>query len=140
ARFNARGKASRESSRTSRSGISPESYLATKDSHSQRGILVIPASRMRSASWTGCKPERCPMPDVIYEIVQHDGGWAYKVDGVFSEPFPTHAEALAAARSAPEEQEIPGDMEDIEYEDEKGEWHTETVSGRDRPHTVVKDT
>ena len=33
------------------------------------------------------------MPDVIYEVVQHDGGWAYKVDGVFSETFPTHAEA-----------------------------------------------
>jgi hypothetical protein len=30
-------------------------------------------------------------------------------------------------------------MEDIEYEDEKGNWHTETVGGRDRPHTVVKD-
>jgi hypothetical protein len=79
------------------------------------------------------------MPDVIYEIVQHDGGWAYKVDGVFSETFPTRAEALAAANLAAEEQEIPGDMEDIEYEDEKGKWHTETVSGRDRPHTVVKD-
>ena len=25
------------------------------------------------------------MSDVIYEIVQHDGGWAYKVDGVFSD-------------------------------------------------------
>jgi hypothetical protein len=34
------------------------------------------------------------MSDVTYEIVEHDGGWAYKVDGVFSEPFPTHAEAL----------------------------------------------
>jgi hypothetical protein len=79
------------------------------------------------------------MPDVIYEVVQHDGGWAYKVDGVFSETFPTHAEALAAAKLAAEEQEIPGDIEDIEYEDEKAEWHTETVSGRDRPHTVVKD-
>ncbi len=45
------------------------------------------------------------MPDVIYEIVQHDGGWAYKVDGVFSESFPTHAEALAAAQAAAEEQE-----------------------------------
>jgi hypothetical protein len=30
------------------------------------------------------------MPDITYEIVQHDGGWAYKVDGVFSETFPTH--------------------------------------------------
>jgi len=79
------------------------------------------------------------MSDVIYEIVEHDGGWAYKVDGVFSEPYSTHAEALAAAKLAAEEQEKPGDMENIEYEDEKGEWHTETVSGRDRPHTVVKD-
>jgi hypothetical protein len=71
------------------------------------------------------------MPDVTYEIVQHDGGWAYKVNGVFSETFSTHAEALAAARAASEET--------IEYEDDKGKWHTETASGRDRPHTVVKD-
>jgi Uncharacterized protein conserved in bacteria (DUF2188) len=48
------------------------------------------------------------MPDVTYEIVEHDGGWAYKVNGVFSEPFPTHAEALAAAQVAAGEQEIPG--------------------------------
>jgi hypothetical protein len=79
------------------------------------------------------------MSDVTYEIVEHDGGWAYKVDGVFSEPFPTHAEALAAARAAAQEQEIPGHMETIEYEDDKGKWHTETASGRDRPHTVVRD-
>ena len=70
------------------------------------------------------------MPKVTYEIVQHDGGWAYKVNGVFSEPFSTHAEALAAARAAAEEQEIPGHT---------GKWHTETARGRDRPHTVVKD-
>ena len=48
------------------------------------------------------------MHDIVYEIVQHDGGWAYKVNGVFSEPFPTHAEALAAAQVAAAEQEIPG--------------------------------
>ena len=36
-------------------------------------------------------------PDVTYEIVQHDGGWAYKANGAFSEPFPTHAEALMSA-------------------------------------------
>ncbi len=80
------------------------------------------------------------MPDIIYEIVQHDGGWAYKFNGVFSEPYPTHAEALAAAQAAAAEQEIPGDRETIEYEDDKGEWHTETVSGRDRPHATVKDS
>jgi hypothetical protein len=41
-----------------------------------------------------------------------------------------------AARAAAEEQEVP---ETIEYEDDKGKWHTETASGRDRPHTAVKD-
>jgi hypothetical protein len=65
--------------------------------------------------------ERCPMPDVTYEIVQHE---AYKVDGVFSETFPTHAEALAAAEAAAEEQEVPGHTETIEYQDDKGKWHT----------------
>jgi hypothetical protein len=79
------------------------------------------------------------MADVTYEIVQHDGGWAYKVNGVFSEPFMTHDEALAAAQAAAAEQEIPGYAETIEYEDDKSKWHTETVSGRDRPHTVIKD-
>ena len=58
---------------------------------------------------------------------------------MFSETFSTHAEALAAARAASVEQEIPGHTETIEYEDDKGKWHTETASGRDRPHTVVKD-
>jgi len=80
------------------------------------------------------------MSHVTYQIVQHDGGWAYKVDGVFSEPFPTHADALAAAKAAAEEQRIPGHTEVIEYEDEKGKWHTETASGRDRPATDVKDS
>jgi hypothetical protein len=73
-------------------------------------------------------------------IVEHDGGWAYKVNAVFSETFPTHAEALAAAQAAAEEQEVPGHTATIEYEDDKGKWHTETASGRDRRHTVVKDT
>jgi hypothetical protein len=43
---------------------------------------------------------------------------------VFSEPFPTHAEALAAARAAAQEQEVPGHMETIEYEDDKGAGET----------------
>jgi hypothetical protein len=79
------------------------------------------------------------MSNVTYEIAQHDDGWAYKVDGVFSETYPTHAAALAAAQAAANEQEVPGHTETIEYEDDKGKWHTETASGRDRPHTVVKD-
>ena len=30
------------------------------------------------------------MAKVTYEIVEHDGGWAYRVDGVYSETFPSH--------------------------------------------------
>jgi hypothetical protein len=80
------------------------------------------------------------MAHVTYRIVQHDDGWAYTVNGVFSEPFPTYAEALEAARTAAAEQRSPGYKEVIEYEDEKGRWHTETASGRDRPETEVQDT
>ena len=80
------------------------------------------------------------MAHVTYQIVQHDGGWAYKVDGVFSEPYPTHDEALAAARIAAAEQRVPGHSEAIEWEDASGKWHAETESGRDRPETDVQDT
>ncbi len=80
------------------------------------------------------------MSEVKYKIVQHDGGWAYKVDGVFSEPFPTHADALEAAEAAAQHQRAPGQTDIIEYEDEKGKWHTETASGSDRPSTTVEDS
>jgi hypothetical protein len=79
------------------------------------------------------------MTEVIYEIVEHDGGWAYKANGVFSETFPSHAEARDAAETAATEQRVPGPTEAIEYEDEKGRWHNETAPGRDRPTTGVKD-
>jgi hypothetical protein len=79
------------------------------------------------------------MAHVTYKIVKHDGGWAYTVDGVFSESFPTHAAALKAARAAAAEQRVPGRTEVIEYEDEKGKWHTETAPGSDRPATDVQD-
>jgi hypothetical protein len=79
------------------------------------------------------------MSHVTYRIVQHDEGWAYTVDGVFSEAFPTHAAALAAARRAAAEQRVPGRTEAIEYEDANGQWHTETAAGSDRPATDVKD-
>jgi hypothetical protein len=79
------------------------------------------------------------MPEVTYEIVEHDGGWAYKVDGVFSEAFPTHAAALKAAQAAASEQRTPGKTEEIEFEDKKGKWHTETARGTDRPATAIKD-
>ena len=42
------------------------------------------------------------MTEVVYKIVEHDGGWAYKVGDVLSETFASHDEALQAARSAAE--------------------------------------
>jgi len=79
------------------------------------------------------------MAEVVYKIVEHDGGWAYMAEGTFSETFATHAEALAAARAAAAEQRVPGRTEVIQYEDEQGRWRTETARGSDRPATEVKD-
>jgi len=81
-----------------------------------------------------------PMSHVTYKIVEHDGGWAYTVDGVFSEPFPNRAAALAAARRVAAEQRVPGRTEVIEYETSDGKWQTETAAGNDRPETDVEDT
>jgi len=80
------------------------------------------------------------MSHVTYKIVQHDGGWAYTVNGVFSEAFQTHAAALAAAKRAAIEQRVPGRTEAIMYETPDGAWHTETALGSDRPETDVEDT
>jgi len=79
------------------------------------------------------------MSHVTYKIVEHDGGWAYTVNGVFSESFPTHAAALAAAKRAATEQRVPGRTEAIMYETPDGTWHTETALGNDRPETDVED-
>ena len=37
---------------------------------------------------------------ITYRIVQHDGGWAYQLGDSYSETFPSHAAALAAAVAA----------------------------------------
>jgi hypothetical protein len=81
-----------------------------------------------------------PMTHVTYKVVRHEDRWAYSVNGAFSESFPTHAEALNAARRAAAEQRAPGQTEAIEYEDEKGKWHTELAPGTDRPDTDVEDS
>ena len=40
------------------------------------------------------------MAKVVYKIVKHENGWAYKARGTFSETFPSHDAAVAAARTA----------------------------------------
>jgi hypothetical protein len=80
------------------------------------------------------------MTHITYKIVRHEDGWAYTLNGAFSESFPTHAEALEAARRAAAEQRQPGNTEAIEYEDESGKWHSEVALGSDRPDTDVEDS
>ena len=72
------------------------------------------------------------MAKAHYEIVEHDGGWAYRLEGSYSETFATKAAAEAAA-----EQKLPGESEDIEFEDSQGRWHTERSAGDDRPDADV---
>jgi hypothetical protein len=79
------------------------------------------------------------MSKVTYEIVEHDGGWAYKLGTTYSETFPSHADALAAAKIAAAEQQVAGRTEGIEYEDSEGKWHGEVAPGDDRPQTEVSD-
>jgi hypothetical protein len=78
------------------------------------------------------------MSKIVYEIVEHDGGWAYRANGVYSETFPSHDMARVAAERAAKEQSVPGNTTGISYEDQKGRWHDEVSKGDDRPQTDVK--
>lgn len=79
------------------------------------------------------------MTKVVYEIVEHDGGWAYRMNGAYSEAFPSHSDAVQAARIAAAEQQVGGEDEEINYQDEGGRWHEEYSQGGDRPEAVVVD-
>lgn len=76
---------------------------------------------------------------IKYDVVEHDGGFAYKVDDVFSETFPTHAAALDAAVAAANRHQAAGETEAIQYQDERGSWHEELAAGEDRPETEIED-
>jgi len=78
------------------------------------------------------------MTKITYHIVEHDGGWAYKVDGVFSESFPSHDLARKAAERAAREQHVPGETRAISWADANGSWHEELSAGTDRPETDVE--
>ena len=77
------------------------------------------------------------MVKIHYQVVPHDGGWAYRMEGAYSEPFPTRAAALKAAHRVATEQHIPGNSSYIEYQDEAGRWHVEASLGTDRPDADV---
>lgn len=77
------------------------------------------------------------MAQIHYRVVPHDGGFAYTMNGAFSEPYRTREAALAAAKRVAEEQRVPGDTHLIEYQDEKGRWHREVSEALDRPEADV---
>lgn len=78
------------------------------------------------------------MSRVIYKIVEHGEGWAYQVQGTYSETFPSADAARAAARTAALEQARPGKDVGITFEDASGHWHEELSHGDDRPHPTVE--
>lgn len=79
------------------------------------------------------------MTRIVYEIIQHDGGWAFKLGDTISETFPSHDAAYAAAKRVAAEQMQPGQTVGISWEDERGRWHDEISSGDDRPDVDIQD-
>lgn len=79
------------------------------------------------------------MAHVKYEVVEHDGGFAYKVGDVFSETFATHEDALDAAIAAADKQQLVGESTMIRYQDADGNWHDEIALADDRPETEIED-
>src|SRR5205823_2083490 len=125
---------------------SARSHATTNAERPTRGIQCTCCARRSPSARDGeragkrdCHQREEPyMSKVTYEIVEHDGGWAYRVDGVFSETFPSHDMARRAAERAAKEQVLPGETTGISYEDKDGRWHDEVSKGDDRPETDVE--
>ncbi|THV23172.1 DUF2188 domain-containing protein [Peteryoungia ipomoeae] len=79
------------------------------------------------------------MDRVTYHVVTHDEGFAYRLGDVYSEPFPTHDEALSAARAAASAQQLSGSDAEISWQDANGDWKFEHADGADRPMASVVD-
>ena len=80
------------------------------------------------------------MTKISYDVVEHDGGWTYKVGDVFTETYASHEDATAAAKAAAAEHTLAGTTEVISFEDADGHWHEETADGDDRPEVEVHDS
>lgn len=79
------------------------------------------------------------MSKLVYHVVPHEDGWAYKLGDVYSETFASHEAALGAAKRAAAEQQLGGNTAAIQWEDASGQWHEELSRGDDRPQTAVED-
>jgi hypothetical protein len=79
------------------------------------------------------------MTKIVYEIIKHDGGWAFKLGDTISETFKSHDAAYAAAKRVAMEQKRPDETHAISWEDENGRWHDELSPGDDRPDVEIID-
>ena len=79
------------------------------------------------------------MTKIVYDIIKHDGGWAFKLGDTISETFASHDSAFAAAKRVAREQQLAGETAAISWEDERGRWHEELSRGDDRPEVDVHD-
>jgi hypothetical protein len=76
---------------------------------------------------------------ITYHVGEHDEAWAYRLGDVWSEAFPTHELALAAAKQAAERQQLGGQDAEITFQRADGTWTTELANGGDRPQADVVD-
>ena len=79
------------------------------------------------------------MTKIVYEIIKHDGGWAFKLGDTISETFKDHDAAYNAAKRVAREQMVAGQTVGISWEDQRGRWHDEISQGDDRPEVDVKE-
>ena len=76
---------------------------------------------------------------LTYHVAEHDGGFGYRLGEVWSETFPDHDSALAAAQSAAARQQLGGEDAEISFQLADGSWQAERAGGGDRPATEVVD-
>ena len=80
------------------------------------------------------------MAHVTYKVVRHEDGWAYTVNGAFSESFPTHADALKRRGVRPPNSGSPGRPKASSTRMSAASGTASFARGNDRPETDVEDT
>lgn len=55
---------------------------------------------------------------LTYHIGQHDGGWPYRLNDVWSETYPSHVAAREAAHRAARRQQLEGRNAEILFQSE----------------------
>lgn len=67
------------------------------------------------------------MSVITYNILRHDGGWAYEVNGTFSASFSTRTAARAAAKRAACKHRLAGKTVPIDCEEGQDNWDHEVT-------------